>query len=159
MRKKIYPLHKLTGILNDLNNDQLILACGCFDIFHIGHLEYLEGAKALGGILIVGVNSDSSIKTIKNKEPFFNEYQRSKIIESLECVDYVFIFREDTADNALLKLTPDIFAKGIDYKGKHIIESSTADNLGIKVVLVGDVKKASSSHIYRLLLERTDYCQ
>ncbi|KMQ32162.1 adenylyltransferase/cytidyltransferase family protein [Bacillus cereus] len=154
MRRKIYPLQELLEHINKERNSHLILAGGCFDIFHIGHLEYLEGAKALGGTLVVGINSDSSINRIKSKEPFFKEHQRSRIIASLECVDYVFIFDEDTLDESLFKIVPDIFAKGIDYQGKYIIESKTTKRLGIKIKLIGDEKRTSSSYISSALIKR-----
>jgi D-glycero-beta-D-manno-heptose 1-phosphate adenylyltransferase len=149
--RKILTIEEI--MTNIVATDKVILAGGCFDILHIGHIEYLYGAKELGNKLIVGVNSDESIINIKNHIPTMNAYDRSIIIASLECVDYVFIFAEDTLDKSLTMIKPTIYAKGIDYLHKKVPESETARQLGVHIKLIGDTKKTSSSQIKNLILE------
>lgn len=134
----------------------IICTCGCFDIFHIGHLEFLQESKKLGGKLIVGINSDESIKTIKNRTPLFTSVQRRTVIAALDCVDYAFIFNEATFIESLIKLKPHIFVKGIDYKGKTVLEAQTAQQLGIRMELIGDYKKSSSTEIRDRLIHFYD---
>lgn len=125
----------------------IVAACGCFDIFHIGHLDYLEGAKLLGDILIVGINSDQSILENKGRAPVFHEEQRSYIIKALQCVDYVFIFYEKTFSKSLNLMKPHVFARGIDADLKGFPEKITAVKNNINIVVVGDYKKSSSREL------------
>ena len=141
---KIVSRLQLEKILSSLRNTRTIIcACGCFEVFHIGHLEYLEGAKELGDILIVGINTDHYIKTKKGREPLFNELDRCKIISSIQCVDYVFLFGEETFDTSLCKLLPDYFVKGCDRM--EVLEEKTATDRGIKIKKIGQSKRSSSS--------------
>ncbi len=125
----------------------IVAACGCFDIFHIGHLDYLEGAKCLGDFLIVGINSDESILKNKGKTPIFQEEQRISVINALQCVDYAFIFHEKTFTRSLNLIKPHIFARGIDAESKGFPERTTVDKNNIKIVVVGDYKKSSSREL------------
>jgi len=125
----------------------IVAACGCFDIFHIGHLDYLTGAKKLGDIIFVGVNSNRSILANKGEKPIFSADQRMNIIAALSCVDFVFCFDEKTFDNTLKLLKPNIFARGIDAKEKGFPEENTVKDLNIIVNIVGDYKKSSSREL------------
>lgn len=133
--------------------NRIVLANGCFDIFHIGHMEYLSLAKSQGDLLVVGVNSDRSFARIRKRTPYFNEDARSSIIKALACVDYVFLFDEETLESSIHSIVPHVYAKGIDKKERATVEDLTAQKIGIKVVVVGEGKKASSSDIAKVILE------
>ena len=107
----------------------IIVACGCFDIFHIGHLTYLQGAKSIGDLLFVGVNSDRSVIENKSKSPVFTARQRMSIIAALDCVDYVFCFDELTFDKSLTLLRPEVFARGSDAILKDFPEISAVKKI------------------------------
>src|SRR4051794_13299919 len=110
------------GSLIDAIDDQrrggakIVLANGCFDLLHVGHVRYLAGAKALGDILVVAVNSDDQARLLKGAgRPFMAENERAEIVASLRFVDMVTIFDEPTADGLIRAIRPDIHAKGTDY--------------------------------------------
>ncbi len=108
-------------------NKKIIFTNGCFDILHLGHVKYLEIAKKMGDILIVGVNSDKSVKKLKgDNRPVNCEFDRAYLLLALECVDYVVIFDEDTPYELIKKIKPDILVKGGDYRFKNIIGSDIA---------------------------------
>ena len=115
--------HKIE-FLKKRNKDLKIIATnGCFDIVHIGHIRYLQKAKTLGEILVVGINSDASVKNIKGeKRPINNENIRAEFLAALSCVDYVTIFTEDDATNFLSKIIPNIYVKGGDYNIDNLPE-------------------------------------
>lgn len=148
---KIILQNQIKYIRNKFSGKSIIAACGCFDIFHIGHLDYLKGAKLLGDILFVGVNSDLSILKIKNKKPNFNIEQRMSIISSLVYVDYVFSFNEKDFIKSLKALKPQIFARGVDADIKGFPEQKIIEEYHIKVEKVGDYKKSSSKELRTLL--------
>lgn len=127
----------------------IVAACGCFEIFHIGHLEYLLGAKALGDILLVGVNSDSYIAEVKKRKPRFALYERMQIIDHVDVVDYTFSFPEHTFDNSLRMFLPTYFVKGIDRV--QIIERSTCEQFGIETVRIGKEKRSSATLLRALV--------
>ena len=150
--EKIVSRSKLEKILKDLCSTKVIVcACGCFEIFHIGHLEYLKEAKKLGDILIVGINADEYIKTKKGREPIFNEYDRCRIISSIQYVDYVFLFKENTFDISLCKLLPDFFVKGCDRT--EVLEEKTALKKGIIIKKVGKSKLSSSTALRKYFVD------
>ncbi|TXE82948.1 D-glycero-beta-D-manno-heptose-7-phosphate kinase [Campylobacter peloridis] len=120
-------------LLKNIQNKNVVFTNGCFDILHFGHIKYLERAKKLGDILIVGLNSDKSVKRLKGDDrPINNEFERACMLASLYFVDYVVIFDEDTPYELINFLKPDILVKGADYKDKEIIGS----NLVKKVKLI-----------------------
>ena len=105
-----------------LRNKKIVFTNGCFDILHAGHVEYLEAAKALGDILIVGINSDRSVKLLKGKDRPINKLDnRSKVLSSLKCVDKVVVFNDETPLNLIKAIKPDVLVKGGDYKVKEIV--------------------------------------
>ncbi|WP_283447217.1 D-glycero-beta-D-manno-heptose-7-phosphate kinase [Helicobacter pylori] len=121
---KILPLEKLLEILDQ---QKIVFTNGCFDILHKGHASYLQKAKALGDILIVGLNSDNSVKRLKgDKRPIVSEKDRAFLLASLSCVDYVVVFEEDTPIKLIQALKPDILVKGADYLNKEVIGSEFA---------------------------------
>ena len=124
----------------------IVLANGCFDLIHAGHIRYLEGAKAIGDILIVGINSDEQVSRLKgNGRPFMPENERAEIISALRCVDFVTIFPEATVEELLLAIKPDFHAKGTDYTEDSVPERATVLSYGGRVAIVGDPKDHSST--------------
>lgn len=108
-------------------NKKIIFTNGCFDILHIGHIKYLEVAKKMGDILIVGVNSDESVKRLKGENrPVNTEFDRAYLLSALECVDYTIIFDEDTPYELIKKVKPDILVKGGDYRFQNVVGSDIA---------------------------------
>lgn len=142
---KIIALHSLKEYRNQYSKYNIVAACGCFDIIHIGHIEYLEGAKGLGDILFVGINSDASVIRNKGKRPVFQLMDRLHTIAALSCVDYVFSFSHKTFSESLRLLKPDIFARGTDAEYKSFPEKQLTQALDIKVVKIGEIKRSSSS--------------
>lgn len=125
-----------------------MLANGCFDVLHVGHIRYLEAAKTLGDLLIVGVNSDEQTRRLKgNGRPLVSQDQRAQIISALEAVDFVTIFDEPTVEQLLLALKPDVHAKGTDYTEDTVPERNVVRSFGGRVAIVGDPKNHSSSEI------------
>jgi rfaE bifunctional protein nucleotidyltransferase chain/domain len=129
---------------------RMVLANGCFDVLHVGHVRYLEAAKALGDLLIVGVNSDEQARRLKGEgRPLQPEDQRAEIISSIAAVDLVTIFSEPTVTELLLALKPDIHAKGTDYTEDSVPERNVVRSFGGRVAIVGDPKDHSSSEMIK----------
>lgn len=124
---------------------KIVLANGCFDILHVGHARYLAGAKREGDVLVVAVNSDSSVRNLKGKgRPILAEDARAELVAALAAVDYVVIFEEPTVEPLLEALGPHVHAKGSDYTLETVPERETAARLGIRVAIVGDPKNHST---------------
>ena len=134
----------------------IVLANGCFDLFHVGHLRYLAGAKQVGDILVVGINSDRQTRLLKGSDrPFINEKERAEIVSSLACVDFVTIFDEPTVENLIRTLKPDFHAKGTDYTADRVPERDIVREYGGKVAIVGDPKDHSTTEMLeKLKIER-----
>jgi D-glycero-beta-D-manno-heptose 1-phosphate adenylyltransferase len=129
---------------------RIVLANGCFDVLHVGHIRYLEGAKALGDVLVVGVNADDQVRAQKGAgRPLVPERERAEIIAALRAVDFVTIFTEPTVDQLLLALRPDIHAKGTDYTEDSVPERDVVRSFGGRVAIVGDPKDHSSTEMIR----------
>jgi rfaE bifunctional protein nucleotidyltransferase chain/domain len=127
---------------------RIVLANGCFDILHVGHVRYLEGARALGDLLVVGVNSDQEVERLKGKgRPLVSQDQRAEVVASLEAVDLVVIFDEPTVASLLLALKPDVHAKGTDYTEETVPERDEVRSYGGRVAIVGDPKDHSTSEL------------
>ncbi|PYS53232.1 MAG: D-glycero-beta-D-manno-heptose 1-phosphate adenylyltransferase [Acidobacteria bacterium] len=130
------------------NGARIVLANGCFDILHVGHSRYLEGAKALGDVLVVGVNSDEQVRVQKGEgRPAMPERERAEIIAALRVVDFVTIFTEPTVKEILLSIRPDVHAKGTDYTEESVPEHDVVRSYGGRVCIVGDPKEHSSSEM------------
>lgn len=127
---------------------RLVLANGCFDLLHVGHVRYLEGAKRLGDVLLVGLNSDASVSRLKGAgRPLMTQAERAEIIAALGCVDYVAIFDEDTVDGLVARIKPEIHAKGTDYTGETVPERESVSASGGSVAIVGDPKTHSTREL------------
>lgn len=132
--------------------DRIILANGCFDILHVGHVRYLRAAKNLGGRLVVAVNSDPSVRALKGEgRPATSEIERAEILAALADVDAVTIFSEPDPRKLIEELRPDIQAKGTDYTVESVPERATVEQYGGRVVIVGDPKDHSATEIIRAL--------
>ena len=127
---------------------QIVFANGCFDTLHVGHVRYLEGARQEGDILVVGVNSDSSVSLLKGPgRPILDENARALLVAALRPVDYVVLFSELRVESLLEELRPDVHAKGTDYTTETVPERASAARLGIKVAIVGDPKNHSTCEL------------
>jgi rfaE bifunctional protein nucleotidyltransferase chain/domain len=125
--------------------ERVIFANGCFDTLHVGHVRYLEGARREGDILVVAVNSDSSVVALKGPgRPILPEDARADLVAALRAVEYVVIFGEPNVEPLLESLRPDVHAKGTDYTADTVPERATAARLGIRVAIVGDPKDHST---------------
>lgn len=126
-------------------------ANGCFDVLHVGHVRYLQGAKAEGDLLVVGINGDESVRRLKGPErPVMPEGDRALLIAGLRCVDLVVVFHEDDVARLLLELRPDVHCKGTDYTPETVPEREVVRSYGGRVAIVGDPK----DHDTRALLAR-----
>jgi D-glycero-beta-D-manno-heptose 1-phosphate adenylyltransferase len=124
---------------------KIVLANGCFDTLHVGHIRYLEGARREGDILAVAVNSDSSVCGLKGAgRPILRETARAALVGALRAVDYVVVFSEPNVEALLEDLRPDVHAKGTDYTTETVPERATSTRLGIRVAIVGDPKDHST---------------
>ena len=141
---------ELAVIIDSLKEQgkKIVLTNGGFNLLHVGHVRSLFDAKSRGDILVVALNGDRSLKELKGKNyPIIPENQRLQIIAAIECVDFVTIFNEPTADSILLQLKPHIHAKGTDYSKSSILERETVHSYGGKIAIVGDPKNHSTSNI------------
>lgn len=150
MTNKIKIISELKKIVLKLKsqNKTIVTTNGVFDILHIGHIRYLQKAKKLGDILIVGLNSDASVKRLKGtKRPINNQNDRAEVLSALECVDYVLIFNEDTPIEWLSEIKPNIHVKGGDYDMGKIIEKEIVEKNGGKIVILPKVPEVSTTDI------------
>lgn len=145
--KKSSELSKLLSRLRG-KGKKIVFTNGCFDILHVGHTDYLSKAKVLGDILVVGLNSDSSVKKIKGPgRPINKEKNRAKVLASLYFVDYITIFKEATPEALIKELRPDILAKGGDWKIEDIVGSSFVKSYGGKAKRIPFIKGCSTSSL------------
>ncbi len=143
LKKEIADLRSRTAAV-------VVLANGCFDLFHVGHVRYLAGAKAVGDILVVGVNSDRQTRLLKGEgRPFVSEQERAELVSALRCVDFVTIFDEPTVEELLLTIRPDIHAKGTDYTVDTVPEREIVLSYGGTVAIVGDPKDHSTTDLIK----------
>lgn len=151
--KNIVQLTRIVKVLKR-QRKKIVFTNGCFDILHLGHIRYLKKAKKLGDVLIVGLNSDKSVKKLKGKKrPITKDVARAEIIASLDFVDYVIIFDEISPKNLILKLKPDLQVKGGDYKEEDVLEKDAVESYGGKVVVVKEEKGFSTSNLIKKILK------
>lgn len=126
----------------------IVLANGCFDLFHVGHLRYLAAARELGDVLVVGVNSDVQARRLKGEgRPVMPENERAELVAGLRCVDIVTVFPEPTVTELILAVRPDFHAKGTDYTADTVPERDVIASVGGRVAIVGDPKDHSSTEL------------
>jgi rfaE bifunctional protein nucleotidyltransferase chain/domain len=146
-------LRRLEELSSILSGKKVVLANGCFDILHVGHLRYLEGARTLGDALVVAINSDASMRLIKDPgRPILNQDERIALVSALRCVDYVVVFDEPDASRVLDVLCPSIHAKGTDYTEETVPERSKVLAYGGEVRITGDPKDHSTRDIIARIL-------
>ena len=152
---KIKTFSQIKETVNSLKaqNKKIVFTNGCFDLIHAGHVDYLKKAKQLGDVLIIGLNSDSSIKSIKGeKRPINNQDDRAAILSAFYFVDYVVIFEQDTPYELINVVKPDILVKGSDWRNKTIVGSDIVDNTGGRVVLIEYLEgKSTTATIEKIL--------
>jgi rfaE bifunctional protein nucleotidyltransferase chain/domain len=128
--------------------ERVILTNGCFEVLHVGHVRYLQGAKALGGFLVVALNGDSSVRRLKGEgRPLQPQEERAELLAALEPVDALTIFEEDDVTGILRTLRPDVHAKGSDYTPDTVPERNVAREVGAEVLIVGGPKVRSTRWI------------
>lgn len=152
---KVISLKRLTGELQKLRKKgkKAVFTNGCFDIIHAGHVRYLRKAASLGDVLVVGLNSDSSIREIKGEtRPIVPERERAEVLSALEFVDYVVVFKEKTPIKLIEAIRPDVLAKGADWAGKDIVGADIVKSAGGRVARITLVKGKSTTNIIRKIL-------
>jgi len=141
-------LRRLEDLPARLKRKKIVLANGCFDILHVGHLRYLEHARAMGDVLVVAINSDKSMRLIKDQgRPILSENERVSLVSALRCVDHVVVFDEPDVSRVLDVLRPAIHAKGTDYTERNVPERGKVLAYGGKVRIAGDPKNHSTRDI------------
>ena len=157
MKEKIKDKQSLRGILEGLRTKgkRIVFTNGCFDILHIGHIRYLEKAKSLGDILVVGVNSDHSVRGLKGPDrPILPEEERAEILSGLWCVDYVTVFDEPTPLELISFLQPHVLVKGGDWTKETTVGMELVEKSGGEVVILPFVEGSSTSSLIETILER-----
>lgn len=148
--KKIQTPAALAAILASARSKakRIVFSNGCFDLLHAGHVTYLKKARDLGDILVVGLNSDSSVCALKGKgRPVNNERDRALVLSALYFVDYITVFSDDTPEKLIRKLKPDILVKGGDWAGREIAGAKFIKSIGGRVVMISFVKGYSTTSI------------
>lgn len=154
---KFKPLSELRWIIaaEKAKGKTIVLANGCFDLFHVGHIRYLRAARAKGDVLIVALNSDSSVRRLKGKgRPILPQKERAEILAAFSFVDYLTIFYEPMVTKVLLALKPDIHVKGSDYSQETVPEKDTVKAYGGRVAIVGGPKIRNTSQVIRDIAAR-----
>jgi D-glycero-beta-D-manno-heptose 1-phosphate adenylyltransferase len=149
-RNKILTLEPLKIQINNWKKQGFIIVFtnGCFDLIHLGHVDYLEKARNLGNKLVIGLNTDQSIKKIKGpKRPILDEVARARILSSLEFVDAVILFSDETPYILIKEVKPDILVKGNDYNPENIVGAEIVKSYGGKVITVELIPGYSTSEI------------
>lgn len=134
---------------------RVVLANGCFDLLHVGHVRYLEDARALGDLLIVGVNGDDAVRRLKGPgRPLMPAVERAEMLAALRAVDHVVVFEDDTADRLVALLRPAVHAKGTDYTAESVPERASVHAAGGRVAIAGDAKQHSTRDVIAEILAR-----
>jgi rfaE bifunctional protein nucleotidyltransferase chain/domain len=134
---------------------RIVLANGVFDLLHVGHVRYLDAARALGDVLFVGVNGDAAVARLKGAgRPLMPARERAELLAALRAVDHVVIFEEDSADALLAAVRPHVHAKGTDYTSASVPEAATARALGAEVSIVGDPKDHATRDLIAVIASR-----
>ena len=157
MKQKIIGKKELLRVIKNLKTrgKRIVFTNGCFDLLHIGHIRYLEKARTLGDILVVGVNSDSSVRILKGpKRPILPAKERAEILSGLGCVDYITIFNEQDPLKLITSLHPHVLVKGGDWTKEQIVGGDVVERSGGKVVIIPFVKGTSTSNLIGTILKK-----
>ena len=155
MNAPILSEQELLEALDAQRDKKIAFANGCFDVLHVGHIRYLQGAKDAADILVVGVNGDDSVRELKGEgRPVMPANERAELVASIKGVDYVTIFNERSPARLLGVLKPDFQAKGTDYTADSVPEAEVVKSYGGRVIIVGDPKDHSTSAILEKMREQ-----
>jgi D-glycero-beta-D-manno-heptose 1-phosphate adenylyltransferase len=134
---------------------RLVLANGCFDLLHVGHVRYLRAARSLGDVLLVALNGDASVRRLKGPgRPLMPAAERAELVGALAGVDAVVVFDDDRADRLIARLRPDVHAKGTDYSEESVPEREAVVAAGGRVAIAGDPKDHATQTLIQTILER-----
>ena len=157
MKQKVKARRELLRIINDLKAEgkRIVFTNGCFDLLHVGHIRYLEEAKSLGDVLVVGLNSDHSVRGLKGpRRPILPEGERAEILSALGCVDYITLFDEADPLALISLLKPLILVKGGDWTRETTVGKEVVEQGGGEVIIIPFVKGASTSNLIETILHR-----
>ena len=157
MKEKVKERENLRGILQNLKGKgrRIVFTNGCFDLLHVGHVRYLEQAKSLGDVLVVGMNSDRSVQDLKGpRRPILPAEERAEILSGLGCVDYITVFDEPTPLELISVLHPHVLAKGGDWTKDQIVGREVVEGAGGEVVTIPFVEGSSTTRIIETIVER-----
>lgn len=157
MREKIKKRDDLRRVVEGLKakGKRIVFTNGCFDLLHIGHIRYLEEARSLGDILVVGVNSDRSVRGLKGpNRPILAEEERAEILSGLECVSYISIFDEPTPLELISSLQPHVLVKGGDWTKESTVGKEVVERSGGEVIILPFVEGSSTSNLIETILKR-----
>ena len=158
-KKKILKLDSLRKKIAALRRQgkRIVFTNGCFDILHYGHVSYLEAAKKKNRILVIGLNSDASIRQIKgDQRPIIAQKERAALLAALACVDYITIFNEPTPLRVIEALKPDVLIKGADWKGKAVVGADVVKAYGGRVEFIRYINGLSTTHIIQSILAKRE---
>jgi rfaE bifunctional protein nucleotidyltransferase chain/domain len=156
-RSKVHTLETLLPVIEEhrRNGQAIVFANGCFDLLHVGHIRYLQGARALGDVLVVGLNGDSSVRMLKGPgRPLMPQEERAEILSAVRYVDYLVIFDETTVVHLLEQLRPHIHCKGTDYTEESVPEREVVRSYGGRVAIAGDPKNHSTRNLIGEILQK-----
>ena len=158
MSRKLISREEVVALGQRLRQEgrRIAFANGCFDLLHVGHVRYLQGAREQGDVLVVGVNSDRAVAGLKGAgRPLLPAEARAELVAALQAVDYVVVFDDLTAEDLLRDLRPDVHCKGTDYMVETVPERALIERLGGKVHIVGDAKNHSTRELLAEILRRS----
>ena len=144
-------------IIHDLKRSgkRIVFTNGCFDILHVGHVRYLEQARSLGDVLVVGINSDRSVRGLKGpRRPILPVEERGEILSGLGCTDYITVFEEPTPFDLISLLQPDVLVKGGDWTPEQVVGREVVEGSGGRVVILPFVEGSSTTNIIDVILEK-----
>ncbi len=155
---KVFTIETLCPVVERLRRQgkTIVFANGCFDLLHVGHIRYLEGARGLGDTLIVGLNSDDSVRQLKGHgRPLIPEEERAEILSAISFVDYIVIFHESNVKRLLLQIRPNVHCKGTDYTVDSVPEREVVLSYGGRIAIVGDPKDHSTNDLIQKIVKRS----
>jgi len=153
-RIKIVTPNQLTKVRRNLIKQKFVFTNGCFDILHVGHIRYFQKAKALGDILIIGLNSDKSIRAIKGpNRPIIPLHERAEVLSAIEYIDYIIVFDKPSPLDLILRVHPDILVKGEDWEEDNIIGAKEVKEYGGRVERIKFTTDTSTSKIIKMIVE------
>jgi len=157
MKEKIKTIETISQTIEDLKSKgkRIVFTNGCFDILHVGHIRYLEKAKSLGDILVVGLNSDRSVRTIKGPDrPILPELERAEVLSGLWCVDFITLFNEPTPLELITSIKPNVLVKGGDWTKETTVGKEVVEGSGGEVIILPFVEGSSTTNIIETILKR-----